>query len=58
MGKKRCKLLILRQLGEKMIPPQSSNGRTESFEKTLFKTADKLRKNIGDAAYLLIFFKI
>lgn len=30
---------------------KSSNGRTESFEKTLFKAADKLRKNIDAAEY-------
>jgi hypothetical protein len=41
-GKKAGKSFIFRELGEKMI----------------FKAADKLRKNIGDAEHLLIFLKI
>jgi len=32
---------IIAKKGEKMISPLSSNGRTESFEKTLFKVADR-----------------
>jgi len=31
--------------------PKSSNIKTEAFEKTLFKTADKLRKNMDAAEY-------
>jgi type I restriction enzyme M protein len=30
---------------------QNTNGRQEGFEKTLFKAADKLRKNIDAAEY-------
>jgi flagellar hook-basal body complex protein FliE len=31
---------------------KNNNGRTESFEKMLFKAVDKLRKNIDAAEYL------
>ena len=30
---------------------KNNNGRQESFEKTLFKTVDKLRKNMDAAEY-------
>lgn len=30
---------------------KNNNGKAESFEKTLFKAADKLRKNIDAAEY-------
>ena len=30
---------------------EKTNGKQESFEKTLFKAADKLRKNIDAAEY-------
>ncbi len=30
---------------------KDNNGKTENFEKTLFKTADKLKKNMDAAEY-------
>jgi hypothetical protein len=35
-----------------MAKDSKPNGRTESFEKTLFKAADKLRKNLGITEYM------
>jgi hypothetical protein len=46
-SKKAGKSFVLRKLGEKTISPRSNNGRTESFEKTLFKAADKLKERIS-----------
>jgi type I restriction enzyme M protein len=38
-------------MGEQDGKAKNDNGRQESFEKTLFKTADKLRKNMDAAEY-------